>query len=105
MDWQNMTGLSDYQWLEHKAEYLVCMYRRTGDIVLTQDDIKDLKELKKHHQVFMFAFNGALNQYFYYEADKRKARALITRKLAVIYFEKESLFSLIKQFLKSLFRR
>lgn len=100
-----MTDAGEWRWLEHKAEYLVCMYRFTGDIVLTQDDIQDLRELKKHHQIFMFAFNDALNQYFYHESDKRKARALITRKLVVIYFEKQSLFSLIKQFFKSLFRR
>jgi len=99
-----MTDSNEYWWMEHKAEYLVCMYRCTGDIVLTKDDVKDLRELKKHHQIFMFAFNDALNKFFYYEADKRKARALITKKLAVIYFEKQSLFSLIKRFFKSFFR-
>lgn len=100
-----MTNSSDYEWLEKKAEYLVCMYRRTGDIVLTQQDIDDLRDLKKHHQIFMFAFNDSLNHFFYYEADKRKARALITRKLAIIYFEKQSLFTHIKHYFKNLFTR
>lgn len=100
-----MTHESDYYWLEKKAEYLVCMYKATGDIVLTQQDIKDLRDLEKHHQIFMFAFNDFLNQYFYHESDKSKARALITRKLAIIYFEKQSLFTHIKHYFKNLFRR
>ncbi|ENV08271.1 hypothetical protein F966_03344 [Acinetobacter higginsii] len=90
----------DWKWIERKALELVFRFNKTGDIVLTQEEIEDIKSWQGHHHIFMAAFNEGLRDLTYKESNRLKARNLMTRKLAKIYFEEDTLLTRIKKFFK-----
>lgn len=74
----------EWKWMERKALELVFRFNKTGDIVLTQEEIEDIRSWNGHYNIFMSAFNEGLLNLVYKEKNRTKARQLISKKLANI---------------------